>query len=234
MSLSLTDLPCSDVVWEAHAELQARLFLALGGKRDWFRRHVLVRFFEWEARVAGLAWEAQPLVLKLLEEALLTLERCPCNPGQDHPRDRLLAVHREFLRQEAFSLAGVKITDGERVWTPGRGPLRSWRLGTRGPVQLTAPTKIDTRTREAMAQCVATGVWHVGGMGRLQRCPEGFLLLWPLAGRDLMRQLEFTLHELALVLSASEHLHSWTRPDGRAMTGLLPKPYFQAALVDAT
>ncbi len=221
----------------------------------WFRRHAMPLVQQWESWSAELAPSGVPRVaarrspspalpgpagalpLQLdhfLQLAVVAARQVPATSG-DAPWPRLRAAHLAVLEAQWRGVEAATIQSAGACWSPTRGSLRGWRRCHPGPAHLVledAALRADP-WRRASQTLAARGIWRPGHCDRWLRETEGWALLWPLAGRDLLTTLaaaDLHLPDVEAVRQGLAHwghlrpgrhtCHDWVRADGRVLQGL--------------
>jgi hypothetical protein len=225
--------------------LVQRLFYACGGPVDWFAERVWPQMIAWEAAVVGLAADPSAGAPSSLRSVLAAAagaaeaRTVAVSDSSNDCEDRLAAATRAALAAARHwgRIAEVRSTEGA-AWNPKDESLRAWR--SRHPGQhwlaISPAARGDDPWGRAAEKLVSAGIWRLHERaGRWLPLSDGWALLWPLAGRDLLRrlaeegggqlQLEDVLSGLAewsyLGTSLRESpIRSLLRDDGRSVLAL--------------
>lgn len=220
-----------------------RLSHAIGADASWFQHFAWPLLLRWEALVAGLpAPCGEPDVLsQVLSSAAAAAETLPPEAAREAVQARLARAHHAAVRQAWWCARSVRLAcaDGRR-WNPADRDARCWRAATPAPHWCECLDLVQTGDPwgGAAHALVRRGVWGGRpGQGRWLASREGWNLLWPLAGRDLVaaaagagRSLE--PHHAAVLDGLPRALRAWgylrgdgvpgpaRRADGRTLTVL--------------
>lgn len=218
----LAPLRCARLELADHGVWLQRLAHALGAGLPWFRAQAWPCLLAWEALVAGLPQidGKGSALARVLGAAALVAETAAVLPAGDPPARRLKLADLAARRQ-AWSSArvlAVHAADGS-CWNPRLQALRSWRGKSPEPQHCCLPPAGtgDDPLGEAAVRLVRRGIWNLRpGLGRWHYDGQGWSLLWPLAGLDLLRSIA------ALPAAAEPAGSRATRSIAQGLLTLLP------------
>lgn len=190
---------------------QIRVFHALGGSTEWFKRVAIPHIRYWGAHVSGVTVTAdrsgkqvhsdRSAIEYLIDQGLCMLDswlvlstlRQSVHRAPFSPASKLMKLHQAVMDGVWCLMQSVQIKakDGS-VWTLGEPVLEVWfEQHGRDSASLSLVNGVQGDIwNEAIFALRENQIWSESPSGRWLACRPFSLLLWPLAGRDLQHTLK--------------------------------------------